>query len=112
MSGASATMRSPNFGCTRSDFVFPGFSSVPALTTAGERRHPLILQKKDWDEALKEAAADLEIVGLKDKTQRRGQFEWRRTAAGGDRPGHPSAARHFDSRRATASLDGDTGRNM
>jgi ABC-type transport system involved in cytochrome c biogenesis ATPase subunit len=50
-------------------FVFQDYHLFPRLTTAENVAIPLILQKRDWDEALKEAVVDLEIVGLKDRTQ-------------------------------------------
>ena len=49
-------------------FVFQDFHLFPRLTTAENVAIPLILQRRPWDEALKEAAIDLETVGLKDKT--------------------------------------------
>ncbi len=46
-------------------FVFQDYHLFPRLTTAENVAIPLILQRRDWDDALKEAAADLEIVGLR-----------------------------------------------
>ena len=94
-------------------FVFQDFHLFPRLTTAENVAIPLILQKKDWDEALKEAAADLEIVGLKDKTQLPPV-----KLSGGEQQ-RVAIARAIVSRpdilildEPTASLDGDTGRNI
>src|SRR5271167_2399714 len=50
-------------------FVFQDYHLFPRLTTAENVAIPLILQKRKWDEALKEAEVDLEIVGLKDRAQ-------------------------------------------
>jgi putative ABC transport system ATP-binding protein len=94
-------------------FVFQDFHLFPRLTTAENVAIPLILQKRDWDEALKEAAADLEIVGLKDKTQLPPV-----KLSGGEQQ-RVAIARAIVSRpdilildEPTASLDGDTGRNI
>jgi putative ABC transport system ATP-binding protein len=94
-------------------FVFQDFHLFPRLTTAENVAIPLILQKKDWDEALKEAAVDLEIVGLKDKTQLPPV-----KLSGGEQQ-RVAIARAIVSRpdilildEPTASLDGDTGRNI
>ncbi len=94
-------------------FVFQDFHLFPRLTTAENVAIPLILQKKDWDEALKEAAVDLGIVGLKDKTQLPPV-----KLSGGEQQ-RVAIARAIVSRpdilildEPTASLDGDTGRNI
>src|SRR5579863_1522685 len=50
-------------------FVFQDFHLFPRLTTAENVAIPLILQKRPWNQALEEAAVDLETVGLKDKTE-------------------------------------------
>jgi putative ABC transport system ATP-binding protein len=94
-------------------FVFQDYHLFPRLTTAENVAIPLILQKKDWDEALKEAAVDLGIVGLKDKTQLPPV-----KLSGGEQQ-RVAIARAIVSRpdilildEPTASLDGDTGRNI
>ena len=94
-------------------FVFQDFHLFPRLTTAENVAIPLILQKRPWDEALKEAAVDLEIVGLKEKTQLPPV-----KLSGGEQQ-RVAIARAIVSRpdilildEPTASLDGDTGRNI
>jgi putative ABC transport system ATP-binding protein len=94
-------------------FVFQDFHLFPRLTTAENVAIPLILQKRDWDEALKEAALDLAIVGLKDKT------ELPPVKLSGGEQQRVAIARAIVSRpdilildEPTASLDGDTGRNI
>jgi putative ABC transport system ATP-binding protein len=94
-------------------FVFQDFHLFPRLTTAENVAIPLILQKRPWNEALREAAADLGIVGLKDKT------ELPPVKLSGGEQQRVAIARAIVSRpdilildEPTASLDGDTGRNI
>jgi putative ABC transport system ATP-binding protein len=94
-------------------FVFQDFHLFPRLTTAENVAIPLILQKRRWDEALKEAVADLEIVGLKARA------ELPPVKLSGGEQQRVAIARAIISRpdilildEPTASLDGDTGRNI
>ena len=94
-------------------FVFQDYHLFPRLTTAENVAIPLILQRREWDAALKEAAVDLEIVGLKDKAQLPPV-----KLSGGEQQ-RVAIARAIVSRpdilildEPTASLDGDTGRNI
>jgi putative ABC transport system ATP-binding protein len=94
-------------------FVFQDFHLFPRLTTAENVAIPLILQKRSWDAALKEALADLEIVGLKERAQLPPV-----KLSGGEQQ-RVAIARAIVSRpeilildEPTASLDGDTGKNI
>src|ERR1700690_384595 len=103
----------PEFRLHKIRFVFQDYPLIPRLPTAENVTIPLILQKRDWDEALKEAVLDLEIVGLKDRTQLPPV-----KLRGGEQQ-RVAIARAIVSRpdilildEPTASLDGDTGRNI
>ncbi|MGC1388520.1 MAG: ABC transporter ATP-binding protein [Steroidobacteraceae bacterium] len=94
-------------------FVFQDYHLFPRLTTAENVAIPLILQKREWYDALKEAAADLEIVGLKERAQLPPV-----KLSGGEQQ-RVAIARAIVSRpdilildEPTASLDGETGRNI
>ncbi len=94
-------------------FVFQDYHLFPRLTTAENVAIPLILQKRDWDVALKEAALNLDIVGLKARA------ELPPVKLSGGEQQRVAIARAIISRpdilifdEPTASLDGDTGRNI
>ena len=95
------------FRLKRLGFVFQDYHLFPRLTTAENVAVPLILQRRDWQEALTEAQAGprnrrpghaLRIAA--------GQTERRRAAAGGNRPRDCRAPRHSGPGRA----DGLAGR--
>jgi putative ABC transport system ATP-binding protein len=101
------------FRLRRIGFVFQDYHLFPRLTTAENVAIPLILQHREWDAALKEAEHNLEIVGLANRTQLAPV-----KLSGGEQQ-RVAIARAIISRpdilildEPTASLDGDTGRNI
>jgi putative ABC transport system ATP-binding protein len=94
-------------------FVFQDFHLFPKLTTAENVAVPLILKRRKWDEAIKEALQALEKVGL---GQRAGLSPQK--LSGGEQQ-RVAIARAIVSQpdilvldEPTASLDGDTGRKI
>jgi putative ABC transport system ATP-binding protein len=94
-------------------FVFQDYHLFPRLTTAENVAIPLILKRRNWDEALVEARKYLEIVGLK------GRADQPPVKLSGGEQQRVAIARAIVSQpdilimdEPTASLDGDTGRSI
>ena len=101
------------FRLHRLGFVFQDYHLFPRLTTAENVAIPLILQRRTWDDAIGEAMRDLKIVGLE---TRAGLPPVK--LSGGEQQ-RVAIARAIVSRpeilvldEPTASLDGETGRNI
>jgi len=94
-------------------FVFQDYHLFPRLTTAENVAIPLILQKRSWDEALREAVRYLDVVGLADKAKlpptKLSGGEQQRVAIARAIVHQPEML-VFD--EPTASLDGETGRRI
>jgi putative ABC transport system ATP-binding protein len=91
-------------------FVFQDFHLFPRLTTAENAAIPLILERKDWDESIREAMNYLDVVGLK------GRADLPPLKLSGGEQQRVAIARAMVSQpdilimdEPTASLDGDTG---
>ncbi len=94
-------------------FVFQDYHLFPRLSTAENVAIPLILERKDWDAAIIEAAKYLEIVGLK------GREHLAPVKLSGGEQQRVAIARALVSQpdilimdEPTASLDGDTGQSL
>jgi putative ABC transport system ATP-binding protein len=102
-----------DFRLRKIGFVFQDYHLFPRLTTVENVAIPLILQRRKWDDAMKEGLKELEIVGLKDRAPLPPI-----KLSGGEQQ-RVAIARAIVSRpdilildEPTASLDGDTGRNI
>lgn len=94
-------------------FVFQDYHLFPRLTTLENVAIPLILQKRNWNQAIEEAKKDLETVGLGNRADlppvKLSGGEQQRVAIARAIVSRPDIL-VFD--EPTASLDGDTGRNI
>jgi putative ABC transport system ATP-binding protein len=94
-------------------FVFQDYHLFPRLTTAENVAIPLILKKRDWNQAIAEAMRYLEGVGLKDKADlpplKLSGGEQQRVAIARAIVSGPEVM-IFD--EPTASLDGETGQKI
>ncbi|MBL6750071.1 MAG: ABC transporter ATP-binding protein [Nevskia sp.] len=101
------------FRLKRIGFVFQDFHLFPRLTTAENVAIPLILKKRDWDESIAEAKKYLDIVGLKNRADlppvKLSGGEQQRVAIARAIVSQPDILIMDE---PTASLDGDTGRNI
>lgn len=91
-------------------FVFQDYHLFPRLSTAENVAIPLILKRKEWDEAIDEAGKYLDIVGLKSRAElppvKLSGGEQQRVAIARAIAGQPDILIMDE---PTASLDGDTG---
>ncbi|HTV03893.1 MAG TPA: ABC transporter ATP-binding protein [Acidobacteriaceae bacterium] len=100
-----------DFRLHRIGFVFQDYHLFPRLTTAENVAIPLILQKRNWDEAVEEGKKVLNIVGLKNRADlppvKLSGGEQQRVAIARALVSQPQILIMDE---PTASLDGDTGR--
>ena len=101
------------FRLKRIGFVFQDYHLFPRLTTAENVAVPLILKGEAWAEAREKAVKALEIVGLKTRVDlapvKLSGGEQQRVAIARAIVGQPDILILDE---PTASLDGDTGRNI
>ena len=105
---ALATLRLNKIG-----FVFQDFHLFPRLTAAENAAIPLILKRLDWDESVAKAKKYIDIVGLKGRTElppvKLSGGEQQRVAIARAITAQPDILIMDE---PTASLDGETGRNI
>jgi putative ABC transport system ATP-binding protein len=102
-----------DFRLNRIGFVFQDFHLFPNLTTVENVAIPLILKRRDWGDAIREAAKVLDVVGLQARADlspaRLSGGEQQRVAIARALASSPDVM-IFD--EPTASLDGDTGKKI
>ncbi len=103
--------RIADFRLNKIGFVFQDYHLFPRLTTAENVAIPLILKRRDWDDAIAEAMKYLKVVGLETRA------ELPPIKLSGGEQQRVAIARAIVSQpdilildEPTASLDGDTGR--
>jgi len=105
--------RLAEFRLNKIGFVFQDYHLFPRLSTLENVAIPLILQRRPWDQAIAQAMQHLEIVGLRDRADlapvKLSGGEQQRVAIARAIVARPDIL-VFD--EPTASLDGDTGRNI
>jgi putative ABC transport system ATP-binding protein len=105
--------RLADFRLNRIGFVFQDYHLFPRLTTAENVAIPLILRRKNWNESVKEAKRDLEIVGLMNRADlppiKLSGGEQQRVAIARAIASNPDVLIMDE---PTASLDGDTGHSV
>ncbi len=110
--GLNAT-KNADFRLHNIGFVFQDYHLFPRLTTAENVAIPLVLRGTPWDDALETATQYLDIVGLKSRCDlppvKLSGGEQQRVAIARAIVSQPDIL-IFD--EPTASLDGDTGRNI
>lgn len=94
-------------------FVFQDFHLFPRLTTVENVAIPLILRRKEWNQAITEAKTYLDVVGLKNRAElppvKLSGGEQQRVAIARAMSGQPDILIMDE---PTASLDGDTGQTI
>ncbi|MGC1455925.1 MAG: ABC transporter ATP-binding protein [Nitrospirota bacterium] len=102
-----------DFRLNKVGFVFQDYHLFPRLTTVENVAIPLILKRRDWNEAINEAMEYLDIVGIKNRANlqpvKLSGGEQQRVAIARAIASRPDIL-IFD--EPTASLDGDTGRKI
>jgi putative ABC transport system ATP-binding protein len=102
-----------DFRLKKLGFVFQDYHLFPRLSTAENVAIPMVLQRRDWNDALAEARRDLKTVGLENRSElppvKLSGGEQQRVAIARAIVSRPDIL-IFD--EPTASLDGDTGRNI
>lgn len=102
-----------DFRLSKIGFVFQDYHLFPRLTTAENVAIPLILKKRDWNQSIQEAMVYLDVVGLKSKASltpvKLSGGEQQRVAIARAIVSHPDILILDE---PTASLDGETGREI
>jgi len=102
-----------DFRLKKIGFVFQDYHLFPRLTTVENVAIPLILRHQPWDASVAEAMKYVEIVGLKERANlppvKLSGGEQQRVAIARAMVGQPDILILDE---PTASLDGDTGRNI